>query len=93
MFPFLRRNDARQQIERENLLRTRRVAIDVERDALPEKRIINRLALGLEFRLRQIAKQLVKFLVMRANTILCIRHLVETVVDLVLLQHMPSVDF
>ena len=93
MFPFLGRNNARQQIKRKNFLCPRRVAINIKRDALPEKRIINRLALGLKFRLGQFAEQLVKFLIMRAHRVLRIRHLVETVVDLVLLQHIPSVVF
>ena len=37
VLPFLRRDDARQHVERENLFRALRVAIDVERDALPQK--------------------------------------------------------
>ena len=42
-------DDARQQIERENLLRARRVAIDIERHALPHEREVHRLALEMEF--------------------------------------------
>jgi hypothetical protein len=43
-------NDARQQIERKNFLRPLRVAIDIERDALPQKIRVHRLPLGVEFR-------------------------------------------
>ena len=93
VLPFLRRNDARQQVERKNLLRTLRVAIDVEGDALPEKRVVNRLALGLKFRLGQLREQLLELLVMRARTTLRVRHFIEPVVDLIFRQHMPSVVF
>ena len=67
MLPFLRRNDARQQVERKNFLRARRVAVDVEGDALPEKRVVNRFAPGLEFRLRQFCEQFLELLIVRAR--------------------------
>ena len=54
VFPFLRRNDARQQIERENFLRSLRVAVDIERDALPQKICVHSLPLGVEFRARHL---------------------------------------
>ena len=38
--PFVRRDDARDQVERENLLRALAVAVDGERDALREERLI-----------------------------------------------------
>ena len=47
-FPFGGGNDARQKIEWEDFLRTRRIAIDVERHALPEKRKVQGLTFEFE---------------------------------------------
>jgi hypothetical protein len=46
-FPFPGRNDPGHQIEREDPLRDPRIAIHVERDALPQKSEIDRVALGV----------------------------------------------
>jgi hypothetical protein len=84
LLPFLGRNDARQQVERENLLRARRIAIDVERDALAQKREVNRLAFVFEFPRRQGLEQLPELPVMRTQLALGIEHFVEKSVVLVL---------
>ena len=86
-FPFLGRDDPRQQIEREDFLRALRRAIDVERDALPQKRRVNRLPLGVKLLRRKLAKNLVKFAIMAAHAAPGVQHFIESPVDLVFFQH------
>lgn len=87
IFPFLSRDDARQQVEGENLLRPRLVAIDVERDALPEKRHVHRVPLQLERLRRQPLEVLAELAVVRARLPALIQHLVEEPFVLVSRQH------
>jgi hypothetical protein len=48
-FPFLRGNDARHEVERKHALRSARIAIHIERHALPQKCEVNGMALGGKF--------------------------------------------
>ncbi len=79
-------NDARNQVERKNLFRALRIAIDVEGDALPQKRHVHRLPLGFKFGGRQALEQFLKLAVMRSQPALAIQHFIETVVGLVILE-------
>ena len=64
MFPFLRRNDARDQVERKNPFRALRIAIDVEGDALAQKGEVHRLAFGVKILAGEAAEGGMEFLVM-----------------------------
>ena len=92
-FPFRGGDDARQQVERENFLRALGVAIDVERDALPQERRVHRLPLGVELRRFEVAEQPVKFPVMRPHAAFRVEHFVKTAVDLVFFQHVTKSFF
>ena len=92
-FPFRRRNDARQQVERENFLRPLCVAIDVERDALAQKCRVHRLPLGVEFRRLHPLEQFVEFPVMRPHAAARVEHFVKTAVDFIFSEHVTKLFF
>jgi hypothetical protein len=77
VLPFIRRDDARQKVEGENFLRPLRVAINIERDALPQKARVHRLPLGVEFRARHVPEKFLQFAVMRPVSALRVHHLIE----------------
>src|SRR5262249_16908912 len=77
ILPLLRRDDARQEIERENLFRAGGIAIDVERDALAEKSEVNRLAFEVKLVTSQGSEQFPETLVMRTDGAATIEHFVE----------------
>ena len=62
------------------LLRARRIAIDIERDALPQKRQVDRVAFVLEFgRIHRIEER-VELAVMGPDHPLGIQHLIEKLI-------------
>ena len=90
ILPLLGRDDARQQVEGENLLRSRRVAIDVERDALPEKGHVHRVPLELELLRRERLEVLAELPVVRPRLTVLVQHLVEEPGLVVAFQHVMS---
>ena len=90
LLPLFRRDDPRQQIKRKNFLRALRVAINVERDALPQKIRVHRLPLGVEFRARQSLEKSLKFFVVRPIDAFCIHHFVEPSVARIFFNHIKT---
>ena len=86
ILPFLRRNDARHQVEGKNTLRAARVAIDVERNALAKKGEIDRVAFRMKILAAQTAKGRLQFLVMAENVAIAPKHFVEESIDGVTIQ-------
>ena len=91
--PFLGGNDPGDHVERKNLLRPGRIAINVKGDALPQKCGVHRLPLGVIFRRADGFEQLVKLLVMPPHPLVRIQHFVESTVEQIILQHIKTVVF
>ena len=64
--PFVRRDDARDQVERENFLRALAVVVNGERDALGQEGSVGEGALALELGLVHLLETLEQLAVMRA---------------------------
>jgi hypothetical protein len=79
VFPFLGRNDAWQQIKRENFLRAGRIAIDVEGDALPHQGEVHRLPFEAEFFRRDLLQQVLKPRIMWPGGVRCGEHFIEEI--------------
>ena len=67
MVPFLLRNDARHEVERENPLGAALLAVDGEGDPLLQEREIDRFPLLVEFLRRQLVQTIDQVLIMRAG--------------------------
>ena len=76
-FPFVRGNNARDQIERKDALGAARVAIDVEGHALTQKREVHGMPPAVKLVAGKFPKQVVKFAVVRKHIGAAIDHLVE----------------
>ena len=83
-FPFLRRNDARNEIERENPFRSLVVVVDGEGNALAEKRGGGQGAFALEFFALHFREALEQFAVMGPRHAGAGKHFVEKFSDFVI---------
>ncbi len=82
-FPFLRGNDSRHEIERENAFRSLVVVVDREGDALGQKSGGGEFALALELRALHLLESLEQLAVMRADNAGRDEHFIKEFSDLV----------
>jgi hypothetical protein len=87
VFPLLGGNDPRHEIERENLLGTSRIAIDVESDALPKKGRVHSATAIIEIIPGDLLKALRKGFVGFPEASGLRGHLVEVAARVVSAQH------
>src|SRR5579862_1258512 len=85
-FPFLGRDDARHEVERKNAFGAARIAIDVERYALAQKREINGIAFGVKIVFSQAIESGLQLLVMAQNASIAAEHFVEKAVYMIVRQ-------
>jgi hypothetical protein len=82
-FPLGGRDDAWQQVKRENFFRARGVAIHVKRHTLPEEGQVNGLAFEIEFLGRERLEQLPELAVVRAHLAGGVHHLIKKILRIV----------